>query len=124
MRSGKCRIVGYPENVAGSFSIATAYFCDASYAAANAATLNRFRKAMDESAAYVNTHHADVIPLVAKFTGVDPAMVAIQSKLGNSSYLRDARMIQPTIDMAAKYKALPRSFPARDMIDPNALIVS
>lgn len=124
VRSGKCRIVGYPENVVGNFSIATAYFSDATWAAANAATLTRFRKAMDESAAYVNTHHADAVPLVAKFTGLDPAMVNIQNKLGNSRDLRDTRMIQPTIDMAAKYKGIPKSYPARDIIDPNALIAS
>jgi NitT/TauT family transport system substrate-binding protein len=124
VKSGKCRILAYPENVAGNFSIATAYFCDAAYAGANAPVLARFRKAMDESSAYVNAHHADAIPLVSKFSGVDPANVIIQSKLGNSSHLRDPRLIQPTIDMAAKYKAIPKSYAARDIIDPNALIVS
>lgn len=119
VRSGKCRIIGYPENLAGSVSIATGYFCTAGYAAQNAAVLSRFRKAMDESVAYVNSHHAQMIPLIAKFTGLQPENVVLQSDLGSSATLRDTRLIQPTIDLAAKYKAIPKGFAARDVIDPT-----
>jgi NitT/TauT family transport system substrate-binding protein len=121
VRSGKCRIIGYPNDVIGKLSVVTAYFCTTGFAAQNVAALRRFRKAMDESVAYVKAHQDEMNVLVAKYTGVDLKKLATKnSTLATSANLLDARLTQPTIDIAAKYNAIPKAFPARDMIDPNA----
>ena len=118
--SGKCRIIGYPNDVIGKLSVVTAYFCTADFAAQNVAALRRFRKAMDDSVAYVKTHRAEMNVLVSKYTGVDLKKVeTMNSTLATSANLIDARLTQPTIDMAAKYNVIPKGFPVRDMIDPN-----
>lgn len=120
VRSGKCRAIGYPMNVLGKRCVATAYFCAATFAAQNVAALAGFRKACDESAAYLDAHIADSIPLVAKFSGIDAKLVELP-QLGRAAELRDPRYTQSTIDVAAKYNAITRRFPVRDMIDTNAL---
>ena len=121
VRSGKCRVLGHPEDVIGKVSMATAYFCSADFAAKNAALLTRFRKALDESAAYAIAHQSELAPVVAKFSGVDPQMVA-PIQLGRASDLLDPRLTQPTIDVCAKYNAIPKTFPVREMIDPNVFL--
>jgi NitT/TauT family transport system substrate-binding protein len=119
VRSGKCRVIGHPEDVLGKVSIATAYFTTADFAAKNPVAMTGFRKAMDESAAYVKAHPAEAIPLVAKFSLVDPSMVLVPS-LARAPDLLDVSVTQPTIDAAAKYKAIEKSFSFKEMIDPNA----
>lgn len=119
IRSGKCRAIGYPEDVIGKLSLATAYFTTADFAAKNAAVLARFRKACDESVTYVKAHPADMIPLVSKFSGIDPKNVSLGS-LGRAADLLDPRLTQPTIDIAAKYKAIAKPFSVKEMIDPSA----
>ena len=118
--SGKCRVLGHPEDVLGKVSMATALFCSADFAAKNAALMGRIRKALDESAAYGIAHPAEMIPVIAKFSGVDPKLV-VPAQLGRASDLLDPQLTQPTIDVCAKYKAIPKAFPVREMIDPSAL---
>ena len=124
IQSGKCRILGYPHQVLGSRSISTAYFCNTAFAQQNVAALTRFRKGLDEASAYVNAHPAEMIPVLAKYTGIDIKTVASMTpnSLGSTAQLLDPRLVQPTIDFAQHYKAIPKSFPARELIDPNAFI--
>ena len=63
-----------------------------------------------------------MIPVIAQYSKVDEQTVASMSKapLGTPGMMT-AQMIQPMIDMALKYKVIPKSFPAKDMIDPAAL---
>jgi NitT/TauT family transport system substrate-binding protein len=121
IRGGKCRIIGYPNDVIGKLSVVTAYFCTGTFAGQNIPALRRFRKAMDESVAYVQAHRAEMNVIVAKYTGVDVKKVAtMNSTLATSANLLDPHLTQPTIDVAAKYNAIPKAFAVRDMIDPNA----
>ena len=113
--------MGYPHDALGKRSISTVYFCTTEFATKNAAALARFRKALDEASAYANAHSSEMIPLIAKYTGVDPKVVATmtQNTLGSTADLRDPKLIQPTIDFAQRYKAITKTFPAREMIDLN-----
>jgi NitT/TauT family transport system substrate-binding protein len=118
VRSGKCRVLGYPEDVLGKTSIAAAYFCTADFASKNASMLANFRRALEESYRYVITHQSEMIPILAKYSGIDPKLVTF-AKIGHAPDLLDTKMTQPTIDIAAKYKVIAKSFPMKDMIDPN-----
>ena len=58
------------------------------------------------------------LPMFNRTTGaVDPKVIATmpQAPLG---IVLDPRMIQPLIDAAVKYKAIPAPFAVRDMFDP------
>jgi ABC-type nitrate/sulfonate/bicarbonate transport system substrate-binding protein len=114
--SGKCRILGYAfDSFAKHFNF-TFYFTTADFAAKNADTLARFRRALAESVAYVIGHQAESAPLVAKFTGGD-VKTAATMKVVLATSLQPS-LLQPVIDQALKYKAIPKSFPAREMYDP------
>jgi NitT/TauT family transport system substrate-binding protein len=123
VKSGKCRIIGRPGDVIGSLYVATAYFCTADFASQNAAVLTSFRKALDEATAYATAHPSEMIPLVAKFSGVDPRLVKLLV-LAKSTALLDTHMTQPSVSIAAKYKAIDKPFSVKEMIDPAIFISS
>ena len=122
VRSGKTRILGYPDDAIGKRLLVTAYFCTAEYAAKNAGVLARFRKGVNEATIYANAHRSEMIPVIANYSKVDPATVAALSPaLLAAPGALDPRLIQPWIDTAVKYRVLPKPFNAREMIDPAAL---
>lgn len=116
---GLVRIVGYPYNlIAPRFGI-TYYFCTAAYAASNRETLARFRRGMAQQVTYALAHKSEVYALAAKASGAPLESVQrIPFVLGSGI---DVRMVQPVIDYAARYKFIPKAFPASELIDPNAL---
>jgi NitT/TauT family transport system substrate-binding protein len=122
--TGRCRSIADPFAAIAPRFVSTVYACSSDYAAKNPAVIARFRKVLNDSSLYVNGHVPEVLPLMAKFSGVDLAVLAGLpfTRMGSSTSLKDARTtIQPLIDVAAKYKAIARSFDANDMIDPAAM---
>jgi NitT/TauT family transport system substrate-binding protein len=121
VKTGKCRVFGRPIDALGKRMIVTVYFVTADFAQQNRDALVRFRKALNESVVYALAHRPQMIPVVAKYTGLDPATVALQQapNLAGTSNLLDSSMIQPTIDAAVTYKTIAKSFQAKDLIDPN-----
>jgi len=124
LASGKIRILGSPLDAIGKRFMVTCYFCTADYAAKNADVLARFRKGVLEGNAYANAHYPEMIPLVAKYSGVEVKAVASlpPAVVGTLRDLQDSRMIVPLIDAAVKYKAIPKPFPPRELVDPAILV--
>jgi NitT/TauT family transport system substrate-binding protein len=119
IRSGKCRFVAHPYDAIAPRFAATLMFASSDYAAKNVDVLARFRKGTAEGLTYALAHRSEMIPLLAKFTGIDPSVLASTSQTTIGTTL-DPRLIQPVIDVAVKYGVLAKSFPAKDVIDPNA----
>jgi NitT/TauT family transport system substrate-binding protein len=117
LAGGKCRVLGYSFNAIANHFLATSYFTTTAFAAQNADALARFRKGLAEATAYAEAHRAEMIPLISKYSGVDPKVIATmpQAPLGT---VLDPRLIQPMIDAAVKYKAIAAPFPVRDLFDP------
>jgi NitT/TauT family transport system substrate-binding protein len=93
----------------------TGWFTTADYLAKNRATVEKFVRAMHGSSTYVNAHPSDTVEVLAKFSAMEPALIA---KMHRISYARalDPRLVQPMIDACAKYKVLSATFDAKDMI--------
>ncbi len=124
LAGGKCRIVADPFAAIAPSFVSTVYACSAEFASKNAADVARFRKTLGEASAYVNGHVPEMLPMLAKFTGVDLAVLANLpfSRMGSSATLKDAyATIQPLIDAAAKYKVIPHPYDAKELLDPAAL---
>ena len=98
----------------------TGWFASEEYVAKNRATVDRFARAIRESALYCNGHHADTIAMVAQNTKLDEGLVARMARITFGEYL-SAREIQPLIDVAFKYKTIERRFDAQELISPAAL---
>jgi NitT/TauT family transport system substrate-binding protein len=120
LASGKTRVLAYSFDAIGHRFIAALYFCMADYAAKNADVLTRFRKALYESGAYVNTHRAETIDTVVKFTGYPVETVRKMQRVTLGMSL-DPKLIQPMLDAGVNYKVIPRMFDAKEMCDPAAL---
>lgn len=122
--TGKCRIIADPFAAIAPRFVSTVYACSSDFATKNPVVMARFRKVINDASAYVNQHVPEVLPLMAKFTGVDLAVLAGLpfTRLGSSTSLKDARAtIQPLIDAAAKYKTIAHPYDADELIDPAAI---
>ena len=120
VQNGQVQIIGRGNDAIAKHFITTAYFCSAGFAAKNADALARFRKGLTQAATYANANRPKMIPLLVAYSGVDAKALADMPPVGAASQL-EPRLVEPMIDAAVKYKIIPSSFPAKDMIDPNAL---
>ena len=115
VKSGKARLLALTlESIAPRWLLAV-YVSTRDFVAKNGDLVARFQKAMAESAGYCNTHQSDTVPLMAKFTGLEPTLLAQVARAFDPPEL-DPRDIQPVIDAAVKYKLLERSFDAHELI--------
>ena len=119
LESGKTRNLGVPyDGIAPRFLIA-GWFCTDRYAAANRPVVERFNAAMRQATIYANEHHQELVPLVAAYTKIAPEALTKKTFVTNSPTV-DTTMIQPSIDLALKFKLIDRGFPAADLIAAGA----
>jgi len=115
--SGKVEMIGRTFDAIGPTFIQACYFVTIDFTSRNRDVVQRFSQAIAESGAYCNSHHAATVQLLSDFTKVSPQTIAHMTRTTIGTTL-DPRQIQPVIDSAAKYKAIPSAFDARDMIAP------
>lgn len=120
MATGKVRVLGYPyDAVAHHWSVAV-LFSNTKGADEHRDAVGRFLRATADASAYLSAHESEGIPLSAQFSGIDVSLLA---KMHHSERIVaiDPADIQPIIELAAKYKVIPKSFNAQDMICTCAL---
>jgi NitT/TauT family transport system substrate-binding protein len=115
--SGKVQLIGHTFDAIAPRFILACYFTTSDYARKNRDVVERFAKAVAESGAYCNAHQDATVELLSSFTKVSPQTIRHMTRTTIGTIL-DPRLIQPVIDAAAKYKAIPAAFDARDMIAP------
>ena len=118
--SGKVRIVAYPMDAIAKEFTEVVLFANRDWVKDHGELVTRFLRVMQESTAYVGTHENDVLPLIAQFTGAQPAPIAADRHALRSVLISPADL-QPVIDVAAKYGTIPKAFPAQDIICGCAL---
>jgi NitT/TauT family transport system substrate-binding protein len=97
----------------------SAFFATKDYVAKNRDAMARFAKVMAQASAYANTHIPETLPLMISFSGMDAHAAAIMHKTSTALSF-DPSQIQPVIDVAAKYKIIPKTFSARDMLSTGS----
>ena len=120
LAAGKVQLIGHPFDGIGRFFIQAAYFCTSDYARDNRDTVERFARAIEESSAYVNAHHAQTATVLSNFTKVPLDVISHMTRTELTAKL-DPAGIQPVIDAAFKYKSIDRTFDAKEMIAPFML---
>jgi NitT/TauT family transport system substrate-binding protein len=119
LEAGRIRVIGRPyESVASHFGV-TYYFCLHAFAQANADALVRFRSAIATGVSFARTHRDVMVPIIADYTRMQPDVVRRMPFVTGTGMT--PAMVQPVIDLAARYKLIPSAFAASDMIDPAAL---
>ncbi len=117
LKGGKVRVLCDPNGAIASRFMYTGWMATVDYARANRATTDKFRAALAESARYVNSHEAETVDVMAKFTSIPAAVFAAMPRVTGVLTI-DPKLLQPLIDTCAKYKAIPAPFDARELIDP------
>ena len=110
--SGKLRVVGDLGAVAEHFSI-TVYFANSDWAAKHPDLVKRWVRATYEAAAYTNAHKSETVAMMSDITKIPPAVFGKMYRV-DSATTSDIGLVQAALDTAAKYKYLPRAFPAKE----------
>jgi NitT/TauT family transport system substrate-binding protein len=114
LAGGKVRVLvdmldGYPGEI-----LEGAFFSTRDYAAANTDALARFATVLRQAAVYVNAHGNELIPLLVSNTGMELEVATRMHRAENGVNFAPSQ-VQPVIDIAAKYKILPRAFDAHEL---------
>ena len=115
LAGGKLRILGKPyDAIAPSFMFA-AWFTNKTWVSKHQDIVNTFNRVTAEAVEYTNAHPEATIEMMSAATKI-PLDIFSKMRRVKSATSLDASMVQPLIDAAAKYKAIPRGFAAGDFI--------
>jgi NitT/TauT family transport system substrate-binding protein len=117
LAGGTSRVLGRMFDAVATRFMYTGWFSTLDFATQNRAPLEKFRGALRDATNYTNAHKADTVDLSSKFTLIDPKIVAKGVRV-TAALALDPKLLQPVIEASVKYKAIPASFDARDMLDP------
>jgi NitT/TauT family transport system substrate-binding protein len=113
------RLVGDPLSALGNHHTDSAWFTTIAYAEANPDVVSRFMQTIRQAAIYANGHHPETAVLLAKYSGTSVSDVLNGRVPAGVRF--DPASVQIMIDAAARYKLIPQSFDAKDLIYANAL---
>ena len=92
-----------------------AWFTTTPYANANKTTVDAFRSVMTKTATWANANQDQSAVILAKYSHLDPSVVKAMHRITYATSVEPA-LVQPSIDLAAKYSAIKATFPAQDLI--------
>ena len=118
--TGKARIIGTPYDAIGKHFAGGLLVANTNWAADHRELIERFLRVMQTAGTYVHAHEDELAPMLAAYTGVDPASITKTHHEGRGVAITAADL-QPVIDAAAKYKVIPAAFPASELICSCAL---
>lgn len=120
LATGRFRVAAYSMGSIAPRFLVSAWYANTDWIAKHRTLVQRFVAVMHEANVYVQSHPAETLPNLAALMGVDVASIAHTHRAFQAEYL-DLRDMQPVIEVAARYKAIPAPFPAEEMINPLAL---
>jgi NitT/TauT family transport system substrate-binding protein len=88
----------------------------------NPALAKRVAAVIHQAAKWANNkaNHAEATELLAKFTKLDPAIINGYPRLAFAETNNPA-LIQPVIDLLARYEIIPKAFPASELFAPGLI---
>jgi NitT/TauT family transport system substrate-binding protein len=112
---GQSRLLSNCYDGIGSNYMIGAYFATTTWANAHPDIVKKFQTAMRDTAIWANANHAATAVILARESKMSPDIAAKMYRAVYPERL-DPALIQPIIDVTAKYGGLPAVFPATDMI--------
>lgn len=114
VETGKVRALADVYAAVADGWLTAAYIVQPAFADAHADVLRRWIRVTYEAAAYTNPRKAETAPLMSEITKI-PLPVYLKMKRTDDATSTDPGVLQPVIDLAVRYKAISRSFPAKEM---------
>jgi NitT/TauT family transport system substrate-binding protein len=111
--TGKVRSLAQSYSAIGEHFAFTVYFAQPEWSAKHADAVKKFVRVTYASATYTNAHHAETAAMMADITKIPLTTISKMARV-NGSTVGDPALIQPAIDLAAKYDYISRSFPAKE----------
>jgi NitT/TauT family transport system substrate-binding protein len=111
------RVLGYAYDAIAPTFLIGAWFTTGAWAKKNPDLVRRFQKAMITTAAWANKNHAQSAQILSKATKI---VVRPTMKRATYGEKLDPALMQPLIDATVKYGTLKSSFPAIDLVAPEA----
>lgn len=115
LAGGKLRILGKPYDAIGPSFMFAAWFARKGWVAAHQDLVDTFNHVTAESVAYTNAHPDVTTEMMSEATKIPLEVFSKMSRVKSAASL-DPAMVQPLIDAAARYKAIPRGFMASEFI--------
>ena len=119
MATGRYRNIGQPLEAIAKTLMISAWFANVDFVAKNGDAVKKFGEIMNRAEAYVGAHPDETAPLIAAFSGIDPATIRALPRSAYPATLEPA-LVQPLIDTAAKYGSIPAPFDARELFSQYA----
>jgi ABC-type nitrate/sulfonate/bicarbonate transport system substrate-binding protein len=92
-----------------------AYYARRDWLGANPELAHRLAAALYDGARWSNSHHADSLELLVKYSKVDPAKLNGIKRATYATSL-DFSLIKPVLDIGVKYNVIAKALPGSDMI--------
>ena len=109
------RVIGNSyDSVAPSFYI-SAFFASRDWMAKNPDVARKLAQAIQDSARWANGHRADTALILAKYSKLDLDRIKAMNRTTYATTL-DPKLMQPVLDIAAKYSLIEKPVAATDLI--------
>lgn len=115
LTDGQLRSIGHPPSALAKRFIRAVWFTTRDFATKNAAIVAAFRRTAEQAGTYINVHPEALTASLAAFTGMDQQLVN-RIVRGLSATHLDVDLLQPTIEAAYKYAAIPARFDAKELL--------
>lgn len=94
--------------------IVSGFFTTPAWARAHADTVRRFQQAMEQTAVWANANHAETAKILAQASKIPEARINATNRVAYAERA-DPALIQPVIDIVAKYGG-GKKFPAEELL--------
>jgi NitT/TauT family transport system substrate-binding protein len=118
LASGKTRVLAYTFDAFAPQFMYTAWFANKDYVATHREPIAAFSRVERQSAAFCNTHFAETVDVLAKFTAI-PRDVIVHMTHAEMGTTLDPKLLQPVVDACARYGVIPKPMDAAAMIAPG-----
>jgi NitT/TauT family transport system substrate-binding protein len=109
------RTLGKPFDVVAKTFVLSSFYARRNWLTANADGARRLVAAIYATARWSNAHHADTARVLVRNQRIDPAVAQRMIRTEYATSL-DLGMLQPIVDIAAKYKAVKQPIAAADLV--------
>jgi NitT/TauT family transport system substrate-binding protein len=92
-----------------------AWFATPAYISANRAAVDAFRTVITKTAIWANANQDKSAVILAKYSHLDPAVVKSMHRITYATR-PEAALIQPAIDLSARYGVIAAPFPAQELL--------
>lgn len=116
--SGAAKVFAKPYDAIGPAFLTGAWFALEPWIAQHRDAVLRFAALLGQTAQYADNHYDELVPLIASYSKLPPETLRKMVKVNVPPTLT-AAMLQPVIETAAKYREIPASFRAQEMILPG-----